>query len=272
MTYRNCILQLLASLLFVCVFLPRSGQAQPSVGVGVGVGPRVGPGWYGPGWSRWPGRFANRPPLPPPDWNYPRLAPGPYTTLGYPFYGWPGYYGWPGFRGANGGFWSNGLSLYGPPVPVYGPLPGILGNYDLVHQWRHTPTLGWGVGWFGTYFQPSPRVKPLSVNVWPVVEPVPAAMPLAIGEPVPEGCLILSVKLPQPAAEVFVDGVKTVQTGTDRIYESPPSAAGKEIRYEMTARWLERGVTVEETRVVSGKPGEVVRVDFTSPQVVPTGR
>lgn len=241
--------------LLVCVFLPATSHAQPRVGLGIGVGP--GAGYYGG-----PYRHGKYGPLPPPYWNYPGLPPGPFTTYDYPFYGWPGY------RGAAGGFWTNGLSLYGPPVPVYGPIPGVLGNDDFVRQWKHNPSLGWGLGWFG-YYSPSPRPRPVSVSVWPVVESVPSVGAIVVDmPPVPEGCVILSVKLPQPAAEVLVDGVKTIQTGTDRIFESPPSESGKEIRYQMTARWVERGVTIEETRTVGGKPGEVVRVDFTAPEVV----
>jgi uncharacterized protein (TIGR03000 family) len=243
---------LLPAFLFVCVFPPPSSRGNPTAG----SCDAAGCGHHGSGWHRWRGR----PPLPPPYWNYPLLAPGPYTTFDYPFSGWPG------------GRWTNGPGLHRPPVPVYGPLPATLGSYDLVHPWKHTPPPGWGLGWFGAYFQPSPRHLPLSVSVRPMVEPVPAGVPLATGDGVPESCLIVEVKLPEPTAEVLVDGVKTAQRGTDRLYESPPSEAGKEIRYEMTARWLEGGRQVEETRVVRGKPGEVVRVDFTSPQVVPTGR
>jgi uncharacterized protein (TIGR03000 family) len=267
MTHRLLDFRILLTPLLVCLFLPRTGQAQPLGGAGIGVGVGAGcvPGHYG-GVHKHGKRGPYGPYLlPPPYWNYPGLAPGPYTTFNYPFYGWPG------FRGAHGGFWSNGLSLYGPPVPVYGPIPGVLGNYDLVNQWKHRPTLGWGLGWFG-YYSPSPRPRPVTVNIWPVVEPVLSPAPLAAAEPVPEGCVIISVKLPQPAAEVFVDGVKTAQTGTDRIFESPPAEAGKHIQYEMTARWIERGVTLEETRVVSGKPGEVVRVDFTLPEAAATSR
>ena len=40
------------------------------------------------------------------------------------------------------------------------------------------------------------------------------------------------------------------------------------IRYELTARWVERGVTYEKRKAVTGTPGEVVRVDFTAPDVV----
>jgi uncharacterized protein (TIGR03000 family) len=103
------------------------------------------------------------------------------------------------------------------------------------------------------------------VSVRPVVESfaAPAAVvqaPRAVGG----GCLILSVKVPQPSAEVFVDGKKTVQTGTDRIFESPPLEAGAAFKYTVTARWVERGQVVESSREVTGTPGEVVRVDFGS--------
>ena len=93
-------------------------------------------------------------------------------------------------------------------------------------------------------------------------------MSRAVSVPAPAGpsaCLILSVKVPQPAAEVYVAGVKTAQTGTDRIFESPPLEAGKDYRYELTARWVERGAVFEKKKVATGKPGEVVRVDFLTP-------
>jgi uncharacterized protein (TIGR03000 family) len=144
-------------------------------------------------------------------------------------------------------------------VPVYGPIPGVLGNSDIVHNWRAHPGIAYS--WIGLYAA-SPRPRHPNVSVYPTVERVgPAhAAPAARGG----GCLVLSVKVPQPAAEVLVDGQKTAQTGTDRVFESPPLAAGQPCRYTVTARWLERGQVVESTREVTGTPGEVVRVDFST--------
>ena len=216
--------------LLACGLFPAVASAQVSIGVGVGPG-----------------------------WSYPGLSGGPYTTYPYP------YVGWPGFRGAAGSYWTNGLSLYGPPVPVYGPIPGVFGANDLNQQWRDRPTLGWGVGWVGIHGARVNTHRPNTVSVRPrveVVTPVPANGVL------PGGSMILSVKVPQPAAEVFVDGQRTMLTGTDRTFESPAAEAGKEMRYELTARWIERGATVERKKVVTGKPGEVVRVDFNLPDVV----
>jgi uncharacterized protein (TIGR03000 family) len=206
------------------------------------------PGYYHSGWPYGPSVA--------PDWGYPGLIGGPY--VGYPW-------GWPGYSGRAGQNWSNGLSLHGPPVPVYGPVPGYLGASDQNHVWRDAPRLGIGYGWVGIYAA-SPRPRPLTVNVWPVIESVPTPVaPEAAVVPPAGAALILSVKVPQPSAEVFVDGVKTAQTGTDRTYESPPLEVGKQYKYELTVRWLEGGKVREVKKAVVGAPGEVVRVDFTMP-------
>jgi uncharacterized protein (TIGR03000 family) len=246
---RSRLLMPFASVIVVGVFAAGTARGQVAVGVGGGVGP----GWAGPGG---------------PMWTYYGLPGGPFAPA------------WPFYAGATRSFWTNGLHLAGPPIPVYGPVPGVLGAEDFTRQWKHHPSLGWNYGWFGVYAA-SPRPRPLTVSVWPqggpgayaghgpvkvygngvVSEAVggPGAPPAAAG-----GCLVLSVKVPQPSAEVFVDGVRTAQTGTDRLFESPPLEAGKEYAYELTARWVEGGATVERKKVVTGKPGEVVRVDLTA--------
>jgi uncharacterized protein (TIGR03000 family) len=215
--------------------------------------------------------------------TYPvRPGVGVSAGVGYPGFGFPyggfGGFGYPGFgfpfySGRAGSSWSNGLSLYGPPVPVYGPIPGVFGNADLVRQWRSTLAPGFaGYGWVGLYAA-SPRPRFPSVSVWPVVEGVPTG-PVGAAPPAPGkvgGCLFLSVKVPQPAAEIFVDGRKTNQTGTDRTFESPPLEAGKSYAYTITARWIENGQIMEMSKSVTGVPGEVVRVDFGTPVIV-TGR
>src|SRR5262245_23832082 len=85
---------------------------------GPGVGPYFGPGYWCTGWPYGP-RVA-------PPWGYPFLPDGPFVT--YPPFIGP-------YSGRSGSTWSNGLSLYGPPVPTYGPIPGVFGNDDLRRQW-----------------------------------------------------------------------------------------------------------------------------------------
>ncbi|MBA4062710.1 MAG: hypothetical protein C0501_03210 [Isosphaera sp.] len=256
--------------LSAALLLPSAGSAQdyppypspfgggtvltgPRAEVGAFAGPAYGPGFYHSGWPYGPRVAA--------PWGYYGLAGGPYVgyPLGYPFLF--------GFGGRVGQFWSNGLSLYGPPVPTYGPVPGVFGNSDLVRRYYDFPAPGLPFGWVGIYAA-SPRPRPLTVNVWPTPEGVGRPpFPAAAAPAAPGGCLVLSVRVPQPAAEVFVDGVRTAQTGTDRVFESPVLEAGKEFRYEVTARWVEGGAVREARRWATGTPGEVVRVDFTAPEV-----
>lgn len=221
----------------------------------------AGPGW--PGGGFWASGFPYGPRVAP-AWGYPGLGGGPFV----------GYAGsWPVWYSARAGsIWSNGLSLYGPPVPTYGPLPGVLGNDDLQRLWRAVPSPGIPFGWFGIY-SPSPRPRVASVDVWPRLEGVSRPTGGApVGTPTTGGCLVLSVKVPQPAAEVYVNGVRTHQTGTDRLFESPVLPADREYRYDVRVRWFEGGVWREQTRSAVGRPGEVVRLDFTTARLGSAGR
>jgi uncharacterized protein (TIGR03000 family) len=190
-------------------------------------------------------------PLPPPDWQYHDLPGGPYLTTCYPFKGWPGY------RGA----YANLLPVGGhrPDVPVYAPLPPAVPNPDPPpHPNRQLLGLGLGYyGWLGPY-RALPRRLPYSVSAWPQPGLPGGGVIAAAGA---ADCLTLRVSLP-PAAELLVDGVKTAQTGADRVFASP--AVDREVRYELTAKWVENGAPVERTRTVTGKPGDTVRVEFTA--------
>ena len=149
------------------------------------------------------------------------------------------------------------------PVPVPGSVPGVFGNNDLVQQWRSTLAPGYAgplVVGVGVGVSSRPRYVG---SIRPVLEPVVGAPAPPVPAAKVGGALILSVKVPQPAAEVFVDGRPTLSTGTDRTFESPPLAAGGTGTYTLTARWVERGRVIEMSKQVTGTPGEVVRVDFT---------
>jgi uncharacterized protein (TIGR03000 family) len=66
-------------------------------------------------------------------------------------------------------------------------------------------------------------------------------------------------------AEVWIEGVKTRQTGGERSYTTPPLAEGQTYIYDVKAHWVEGGRPVERTREVRFKAGEHVRIDFTAP-------
>ena len=232
------------------------------------------PGWYGPGprgHNPAPGYY---------DWQYYGVAGGPTISPGFAGRGHgfgPNYFGIPG---AAGSFWTNGFSLYGPPIPTFAPTPGSFGNADISRAYfgGQSPTLPANgavvgivspnrrhplqpaLGWAGQ-FSPSPRHQPLTVSAYPpgvALVPGPAAV-LTTGQP----CVRLTVALPDPAAAVWVQNAATTQTGTERQFESPPLEAGREYEYELVARWTgPDGKPVAETRQVRATAGQTVRVSF----------
>lgn len=242
----------------MCVSLPGVATAQRPPGEGIVFG-----------------HYPHGPRVAPP-WGYPGLSGGPYVgypvpgTPGYPACGYPRNFFGPGDPG--GPLLSHGLSFCRPPVPTYAPLPATFNKDDLDRLWRSTLTPGLaGYGWIGIY-NISPRPRPRTVSTWPTaVGPGASPTSASVMAANAGSCLVLSVRVPESAAEVLVDGKKTQQTGTDRTFESPPLEAGKGYEYTVTARWVERGQVVEVTKVVSGAPGDVIRVDFGAPAVA-TGK
>jgi uncharacterized protein (TIGR03000 family) len=74
----------------------------------------------------------------------------------------------------------------------------------------------------------------------------------------------VTVLVPEDA-EVFFDGERMTQTGTERSFVTPPLAEGMNYRYDIRARWTVEGTPVEQTRRVSVRAGASVRVDFSAP-------
>jgi uncharacterized protein (TIGR03000 family) len=66
-------------------------------------------------------------------------------------------------------------------------------------------------------------------------------------------------------AEVWVNGVKTKQTGESRYFFSPPLASGKKYSYQMRVRWMKDGKAVEETQNILVYAEATIRRDFTAP-------
>jgi uncharacterized protein (TIGR03000 family) len=219
-------------------------------------GPLVSPpGWMGPGPA----------PVRPPYRGYP--GPGPWAYQGLPGGPWVGGPWWvpPSYSGS---FWTNGLTLYGPPVPTYAPVPGAFkaGDADKTFFTNPPPAsaIFVGLGW-GGYRTPSPRPSYPSVRVWP--EP-PAGNVIfaepAVATPPPDATRIrLTVRLPDAAAEVWIEQTAMKGDGPERVFDSPPLQAGKTYRYELVANWKENGESKAESRTVTAVPGEGKVIDFT---------
>ena len=66
-------------------------------------------------------------------------------------------------------------------------------------------------------------------------------------------------------AKVWVGGVETGQTGTDRSFASPALTPGRTYTYEVKARWTEDGSPVEQTRQVKVEANRTATVEFGRP-------
>ncbi len=230
-----------------------------AAGPAVADGPLVpAPGWRGNGPARAADDYAVG------GWQYYGLPGGPFVQPGvYPgYYGGYGPFGVPSYFGS---FWTNGRSLYGPPVPTYGPTPGVFGASDDDKRFFRNPPpangVFFGLGWAGSR-SPSPRHIPLSVSVYPSVSVLPGPAAVAADG---STCLRVRVNLPAPDAVLYVNQTEMKQPGGERVFESPPLAGAGPVSYELLARWTEAGKPVAETRTVTARPGQTVRVDFRIP-------
>ncbi len=110
-----------------------------------------------------------------------------------------------------------------------------------------------------------PRVvvapPPVVVRSTPVVVAQPD--PIVTTVPAPASGATIRVLVPDPNAQVYFDGNQTRQIGTDRLFHTPPLAAGAPNIYRIRAVWNGPGGTLSQEQVVSVSPGQSSVVDFT---------
>ena len=128
---------------------------------------------------------------------------------------------------------------------------------------------------------PVPGMSPNTISNASQSPPSPTSMGGSIGGGyVPPSLTARDIALPQrertdmynkahiwlrvPAdAEIWVNGVKTKQTGESRYFFSPPLTPGKKYSYQMRVLWKKDGKPVEETQRILVQAGATIRRDFT---------
>jgi len=179
-------------------------------------------------------------------------------------YGYGGYgYGFGfGFPAATGSFWTNGNSLYGPPIPTYAPTPGAFGGSQAHKTYFMQNLYGSGYlnhNWFG-YQKPTPPPGWARISVHPPVVYLATEYRVM---PVNAKCCRFQMKLPSAEAELWIGQTATKHRGLDRDFETPELDANKNYSYEFIARWSENGESRIAIRKVKFKAGEAHNVDFT---------
>jgi uncharacterized protein (TIGR03000 family) len=169
-----------------------------------------------------------------------------------------GVYGgvWPGTFGSYNGFWSNGYSLYGPPVPTYGSIPGVFGGSDQRLS-----------NFSNIYIQ---NGADIGLGTPGAGGGGPRRRFYATGEPTnpsaATGNATIDVRVPAPDAEVYFEGTNTKQAGVRRLFLSPPVQSGMTYYYKIRAKWkLQDGSVADQERSVGVRANETTLVDFTGP-------
>ena len=244
---RQLVKWILLPLMLMLVSGKESRAQSGGVGIGIGVGtgfPGFGPGYgYGPYW-------------------------GPGWGRGF---GYPGWY--PGvFPGQMYGNYSNGLSMYGPPVPTYRPIPGVFGGGD---SRFFPPPPAYMPGFYNYAWLPIHQTKPILPNGYVQKDPVvltPAPLPASIaqgdGSPPNLGVLTdsapfeLEIHVPKADAQVFINGQNSPGAGAVRTFKSSPVDAVASHTMEVKAVWSTAEGKVSHTKRVTSHPGERTKVVF----------
>ena len=141
-----------------------------------------------------------------------------------------------------------GLGGYGYGGYGYGGYPSYdYGSYD------YSPNV--------IYTQPYYSTPATSITVTPGYDT--SVSQAAYAEPAaPDNRARVEVRVPDANAQVFFDGDKTQQTGTERDFVSPPLTPNKTYTYNVEAKWMENGKPMDQTRTVTVTPNQTATVDF----------
>lgn len=190
---------------------------------------------------------------------------GNYRPYGYPGYGYyprysyyPGY-GYPGLGYPGYGYYSRGY--YNGAFSAYAP-------YAYSGYLNYSPYLPYTVPYVGPSYLPVPMVmgSPLTSSYQSgYYQPGTASPALRTFAPTAPNIAVMQVRLPDPDAEVFLNGQKMKTTGATRVFQTPELDQGKKFLYDVTAKFTRDGRTVTEERTVEVTAGGNTVVDFTRP-------
>ena len=174
-----------------------------------------------------------------------------YPGYGYPGYGYPGSYSYGGYNQ----WYSSSYSMTTTTVPMYygaASLSSYSGGYS---SRIVSPAPGVGLRTAGGAAEAAYTATSYPVSV-------PASWTAAMSEKTTAAeTAQVEVHVPD-CAQIWFDGQKTSQGGTERCFTSPGLESGHHYVYEVRACWTLDGKTVDQTRKVAVGCGDHVVVDF----------
>lgn len=184
-----------------------------------------------------------------------------------------GGHGGHGFRQGGHGFGHGGHGFHHGGRGFGHGLGHALGHalYDHGHYYPYR-SFGYGYSGYyaprGSYYDSFYSAPYYDDSAYPAYgyaarrAPAPAAEAIA---PVADDRARLRVILPDPDAQIWVEGRKTNAAGQTRTFWSPPLSPGERYTYTVTAAWNQEGRIVTEERRVPVVAGNSTVIDFTRP-------
>jgi uncharacterized protein (TIGR03000 family) len=172
-----------------------------------------------------------------------------------------------------GGYIGGGYGYIGGGLPIVG---GLSGGYGPIASYQPAasgpfPSMAANPAYASDSAQATPIYYGRNTGGAAAgfgVTPATDAMPDADASvPVParaaNGIATVEVILPDPQARVWFDGALTRETGTDRLFSTPPLTSRG--TYRIRASWMEAGREVIQEKVVNVDPNQTTVVDFSRP-------
>ena len=204
-----------------------------------------GRGVWGSGWGNSPGFGVDRG--------------GFYAGPSYGRYGNWGNYGYGYGSGWNDRAWNS--SWYGSTYPrsSYYYSPGYGYSYPSSTYYYSAPAV--------TYSYPSTTYQSAPATTYSAPAPSYGSSAIvgassASSASRSRDTAHLRVHVPDPTAQVWVNDAPTQQRGMERVFETPPLSSDRTNTYEIRAKWLEDGRTMEQTRTVRLQPGAQEVINF----------
>jgi len=173
----------------------------------------------------------------------------------------------------NGGNWNNGWNRggwggvsIGIGTPFYGGYYGGYGNrLGYGYNYPYYGNYGYSNGYYDgsyTYSQPyydsSTYSQPAYANGQTSFYSGNMTAPNSAG---------FTVRVPDPNAEVWFQNYRTQQTGPVRQFQSERLDPNSNYTFQVRARWMQNGQTMDQTRQVPARAGQNYMVDFSSESV-----
>lgn len=185
---------------------------------------------------------------------HPGVHHGGYHPHGYSgVYRPHGYYGGWGWGGYPGFGFAYSPSFYRYSYPAYGY------TYPAYEYGYNAPA-------YDSFVEPAP------VYGSDVITSTDAVRLSTSGSTPSGNAALLQVRVPDPNADVLIDGRPTQARGTEREFVSPSLQPGYRYSYQLTVRWRDSAGPHEESRAVPVQAGQTATVDFSATSGAGSGK